>query len=767
MILSVLSFLCGIIILQQLPVLPEIQWWFASLLLLVVFFRQSKLRPVFWLLLGFLWAWMHAWWFYQHNLPNHLEGENIQITGEIISIPEIYLNRSKFVFKIDQLHSDKELWLKPGNIKLSWYGKHMDLLPGQIWQFTVRLKKPNGFMNPAGFDYESWLFQQGINAVGYVRKSDNNRLIASQWNFQLIRHAIKHKLSSVLIDAEHKGVMLALALGMRGNINQNQWDRLQRTGTSHLIAISGLHIGLVAGFCFFLSRFLWIRLPVKLSLRYPAPKVAAVFALIGAVFYAFLAGLSLPTQRALIMISIVMIALLSDRTAKPSRILSLSLFIILVIDPASILSPGFWLSFSAVAVLLFTMTGRVASPRGWRSWGRAQWIVTIGLIPLTLFIFQKTSVISPLANFLAIPWVSFVIVPLLLIGTITLMLYEPLGNYILLLCNSLLKPLDAYLSWLSELSFSQWVQHSPPVWVILCSVVAVALVLSPKGLPLKVLGLVLLLPIFLVKPGSLPEGSVRFTVLDVGQGLASVIETKNHTLVFDSGPKFSDRFDTGNSVVVPYLRQQGIRDIDLLVISHGDNDHSGGMQSIISQVNTRTVMSGEPERLEMINVKACEKGYSWDWDGVRFKFLHPSRNKKFKKNDLSCVLKVMTESGSLLLTGDIHKKSERILVKYSETDLKSDILVAPHHGSETSSHQKFVDSVSAHYIVFPSGYRNRFKHPRPAVKKRYELTGANIYSSANHGAIQFILDKNTPISSPYTYRQLNRRHWHRDVLLTH
>ncbi|NOY66277.1 MAG: DNA internalization-related competence protein ComEC/Rec2 [Gammaproteobacteria bacterium] len=761
MILSVLSFLGGIISLHQLAVLPETLWLLVSLLILPVLYRYKKFKPVFWLLCGFFWAWVQAGWFYQHNLPDDLEGKDTVVTGEIISVPEFYSNRSKFIFSISHAKSDYGEWKKPGKVRLAWYGKPKDLKPGQIWQFNVRMKKPNGFMNPSGFDYESWLFQQGINAVGYVRKSDDNRLIDSQFNFQLIRQYIKTGLSKALVNAEYKGIMLALALGLRGDIDQKQWDVLQRTGTSHLIAISGLHIGLVAGFCFFIGRFLWVRLPSALALRYPAPKVAAIFAMTGAVFYAFLAGLALPTQRALIMIAVVMISLLADRVSRPGRVLSLSLFVILFIDSSSVLSPGFWLSFSAVGVLLYAMTGRIRSPEGWRSWGRAQWIVTIGLVPLTLFIFQKTSVISPLANSLAIPWVSFLIVPLLLIGTIVLMLYEPAGQLILTVCNALLKPMDMYLIWLSELPFAQWVQHSPSVWVILVSVVAVVLLLSPKGLPLKFVGLILLFPVFLVVPATLPDASVRFTVLDVGQGLASVIETKNHVVVFDSGPKFSDRFDTGNSVVMPYLRQQGINKIDLLIISHGDNDHSGGAQSIVNQIDTVKVVSGEPKKLENINASKCKSGQEWSWDGVKFKLLHPDGSMKFRKNDLSCVLKVITTNGSILLTGDIHKKSERHLVKYNAADLKSDILIAPHHGSKTSSHQAFIDNVAADYVVFPTGYKNRFKHPRPVVKQRYERTNAVLYNSSEHGAIQFMLGGDSPDFNVITFRQLNTRHWHR------
>jgi len=760
MVLSVLSFLTGIIILQQLVVLPDSVWLLFSIILLPFCYIFPAFRLLFWSLAGFVLAWGQAWLLYQHNLPASMEGKNIKITGEILSVPEILPKRSKFLFKVHTAESEQGEWTRPGKISLSWYHSKQELKPGQVWQFTVRLKRPNGFMNPAGFDYEAWLFQQGINAVGYIRKASDNQLLTTNWNFQRIRQHIRKKLTDSLWHAEHKGIMFALGLGMRDSIDQQQWDILQRTGTSHLIAISGLHIGLVAGFCFFIARFVWLRIP-RLALLYPAPKLAAIFAMTGAVFYAFLAGFAIPTQRALIMVSFVMLAILTDRTGKPARIMGLSLFFVLLLDTTSVLSPGFWLSFSAVAVLLFGMTGRLKSQRGWRSWGKAQWIVTIGLLPLTLYVFQKTSLISPVANMLAIPWVSFVIVPLLLLGTISLMLFEPLGDLLLSLCHSLLKPMHYMLSWLSDLPFSLWVQHSPPLWVIICAALAATLLLSPAGLPVKRIGLVLILPVFLVIPTAVPDSGLRFTVLDVGQGLASVIETRNHVIVFDSGPRFSDRFDTGDSVVIPYLRQQGVSKVDLLVISHGDNDHSGGAFSLNGQIDVMRIVSGEPEKLFPLEAGQCKQGMEWEWDGVKFSFLHPVEDKRFKKNDRSCVLKVISANGSILLTGDIHKKSERHLVKTAPSEIQADILVAPHHGSKTSSHTDFIDKVKPGYVIFPVGYRNRFKHPRPEVVKRYDLLGAEIYDSSSHGAIQFLLDGKSGISRPLTYRQANSHHWHR------
>jgi len=455
------------------------------------------------------------------------------------------------------------------------------------------------------------------------------------------------------------------------------------------------------------------------------------------------------------------LSVLLDRTGKPAHILSLALILVLFLDSSSVLAQGFWLSFSAVAILMYGMSCRLRPFRGWRSWGRAQLLISIGLIPLTLFLFQQTSLISPVANFIAIPWVSFLVVPLVLSGTVFLMFIEPVGQFLLSLCNKLLEPLQQILHFLSDLTFAQWTQPSPSVWVLLLSIVAIVLLLAPRGIPLKKLGLVLVLPVFLMDKPDIPDGGLRFTLLDVGQGLPSVIETRNHVLVFDTGPRFSDRFDTGSSVVLPYLRQQGIGRIDSIIISHGDNDHRGGFESINKRIQIGRIYSGEPEKLASYPVTLCQRSMRWVWDGVTFTILHPVKEVKFRKNDRSCVLKVESPGGSVLFTGDIHRKSERFLLKYQRQMLSSDIMVAPHHGSKTSSLARFIQAVNARYVLFPVGYRNRFHHPNRKTYDRYAQSGAILLDSARHGAIVFRIDAATGISRPITYRQLLSRHWNR------
>ncbi len=764
MVLSSLSFLGGIIVLHQQAVLPAMYWFILSIPILPLAYYWPKYRFLLWFATGFFWASLQATWVYQHNLPAAFESSHIKVIGEIVSVPEKSDHKTRFLFNIQHASNKQQLqWKNPGLARLSWYGKHAVLEPGQIWQLTLKLKKPNGFVNPAGFDYEGWLFQQGINASGYVRNDPGNKLIDNVWNLQSIRYDIHQQLTESMRELKHRGLMIALALGMRGDISQSEWNILQRTGTGHLIAISGLHIGLIAGLCFFISQYCWRLIP-SLCLLLPAPKAAAIVAMIGAVVYAFLAGLAIPTQRALVMIFVVMYAILADRNSKPSHVLSLALLFVLIIDSSSVLSQGFWLSFAAVAILVYGMSGRYQHQKGIRSWGRAQWLVSIGLLPLTLFLFQRASIIAPLANIMAIPWVSLLIVPMVLAGTVMLYVFKPVGELLLQISDYCLSPLQWMLSQLSTLSFSQWVQHSPSIAVMLCAILAIILLLAPSGIPVKRLGIILLLPVFVIRPEQIPHAGIRFTVLDVGQGLAAVIETRDHVLVYDTGPKFSDRFDTGSSVVMPYLNQRGIRKLDALVISHADNDHRGGLDSLIEQISVDKLYAGMPEKIQAFSPTLCQRSTHWQWDGVSFTFLHPDNNQRFKKNDRSCVLKIESPGGSILLTGDIHKRSERYMLKTHPDLLKADIMVAPHHGSQSSSHSGFIQAVAAKYVIFASGYKNRFRHPNDKVVARYTKTAAQLLDSANHGAIQFDIGTQSGISEPRSFRQLLSRHWSRSGL---
>ncbi len=793
-----LGFLIGVVVLQQLPSLPSL--WFSLLLVLItvlllvlVVVLATRFHPRWRVLLsfllsataGFFWASIVAVMLLADGLDPVLEGQDVVVEGVVASLPETQNRRMRFEFMPDSLRRDGEIQSLPGKLLLSWYQQPPEMNVGERWRLQVRLKRPHGFMNPGGFDYEAFLFRKGIRAKGYVRKAHgvNQRLAKASVSYPVdqVRQNLREKLDKTLGDHELKGIVMALAIGDRQQINRSQWEVLTRTGTSHLVAISGLHIGLVAGFAFFAVRRLW-RLSAKAVLFWPAAKAGALAGLVAAAGYAMLAGFSVPTQRALVMVAVVMLAVMLQRRTQASSLLSLALLLVLMIDPMAVLAPGFWLSFSAVAIILYGMAGRLGGDIGWRKWwwrwGRVQWLVTIGLFPILILLFQKASVISPLANLVAVPWVSLVTVPLTLLGTVFLSLVPFVGESLLELALWSTDILWWLLQVLSSWSLAQWMQAMPSNWALAGAALGLAWLLAPRGIPNRWLGAVWVLPVVFSGSGAIADGEVRFALLDVGQGLAAVVRTQNHVLVFDTGPRYSSGFNTGGAVIAPYLRAKGVGRIDTLVISHGDNDHIGGASDLASQIPVERILSSVPERLDSLKIETlevtnCLAGDQWQWDGVQFEVLNPSSvgdaapgmgksSKKGRKgNNHSCVLRVQAGDDSVLLTGDIERGAERNLVNLFGGKLASSILVVPHHGSKTSSTAAFIDAVSPQIALFPVGYRNRYGFPKAPVVKRYKVRNAQLFDSASHGAIEMQLGgKNNAEFIIQTWRQKSARYWH-------
>ncbi len=757
--LAILFFLFGVVLFQQCAELPGYYWFFTAVLLpLAKWWRMTRLPMA--MLGGFLWAFLHAVWMFGNALPEQLEGVDVELEGTIYSLVEQDSRRTRFVFLLDTLTYGEQVFRTPRRVLLSWYGGVPELSVGDRWRLTVRLKQPHGFMNPGGFDYEKWLFQQRINATGYVRTKSSQAFLASEWYSRPVdrlRQYLRQQIEYHLEDHPFSSLIAALAIGDRSSIQSEQWEVLTRTGTNHLMAISGLHIGLVAGIAFFLGRWIWSRLG-RAPLFVPAPRAAAIVALLAACGYAALAGFSIPTQRALIMVGVVMAALLLQRQINPSHGLTVALGGVLLLDPMAVVTLGFWLSFAAVAVILYGLSGRLHKKGNWRQWGQVQWVVSLGLLPLLAFSFQQASLLSPLANLIAVPWVSLAVVPLTLLGVICLLLYPPLGGWLLLQAANLLELLWPVLQWLAKVEFAQWqLPAELPLWSLLAAVVGILWLLAPRGIPARWAGVGWLLPLVLINPERPQQGEAWFTLLDVGQGLATVIQTRNHTLVYDTGPKFSDHFDTGQAVVVPFLHREGITVLDMLIVGHGDNDHIGGAASLLQEYPARRLLTTVPEKLPG-NTELCQQGQSWNWDGVRFSVLHPAPQSTAAGNNASCVLKVETAAASLLLTGDIEQRAERRLVIENPSALAATIVVAPHHGSKTSSSQRFIDAVNPEYVLFPAGYRNRFHHPHPKVVERYRAKGVQMLDSTRHGAIRFRLGRDK-LPAPEPYRILAQRYW--------
>jgi len=798
----VLFFTLGVWLAQQQSALPEWQTLIFMGIASVILFaaasfvqhRVKRLVAMGWLngqsisrvvvlvaaaMVGFVWAAGLGQWRLADSLPLENEGRNILVTGVISSLPQRFENGVRFEFDVESADATV-----PSHLSLAWYrGWRLEeddephtlqkIHAGERWQFTVRLKRPHGNLNPHSFDYEAWLFERNVRATGYVRPSaeshPNKRITEfvprAGLAVERSREWVRERFLKALPEQEYVGVLIALVVGDQQAIDSDLWQVFSRTGITHLMSISGLHVTMVAGIGWWLVSFFWRRQP-RLMVLLPAQKAAAVGGWLTGFFYCLLAGFGVPAQRTLYMLSVVAVALLLGRMTSASRVLALALLVVLLLDPWAVLSAGFWLSFGAVSLLFYVSAGRVGRTHWLAEWGRTQWAITLGMIPALLALFQQFSLVSPLANAVAIPVVSFIVTPLALIGAV-LPFDLPLQ-----LAHWVMTALMMFIEWLATLPAAVWQQHAPPLWTVALATLGCAWMLLPRGFPSRWVGLVLCAPLIFMPPLRPTLGTLKLTVLDVGQGLAVHVQTAHHDLLYDTGPQFSPDANSGNRIILPYLRAIGVSKLDGLVISHQDKDHSGGAQSVMEAVPidwvASSVVAEHPLRAAIKpNVhRACFDGQSWDWDGVHFEMLHPQFQdyaqspslKVPKTNDMSCVLKISAVGQSVLLTSDIEAISERALLARHATALKADWLVAPHHGSRTSSTEEFIKAIGAKTVIFSMGYRNRFRHPNKFVVQRYEETGAELLRSDRDGAISLqIPPKDAAIQLERVGR---RRYWH-------
>ncbi len=750
------AFALGVMLLQWVPELPFV--WTIPVILLLSALSLSRPAVARWLIpfvLGFLWAWLHAAWQLGQRLDPALEGRDLLVAGKIESLPERVDGKTRFLFRILALDGVEPSF--GGRVRLNWYRDAPRLTSGERWRLKVRLKAPHGFANPGGFDYEGWLFREGIRATGYVRVDpQNRRLETAAPSLDRLRQRLRQELGRALDGFAAGGMVSALTLGDRSALDRRQWEVLTRTGTNHLIAISGLHVGIVAALVFFLFRHGW-RLAAGLTRRLAADRAAALAAMIAAGGYAALAGFAVSTQRALIMLAVLFAALLLRRALRPSAGLSLALGVVLLFDPLASLSPGFWLSFAAVAALAYGMSGRAGqNGLGWR-WGRAQWLVAVGLAPLLFLLFGKASVVAPVVNLIAVPVFSLLLLPWVLAGAVLLFA----GDWALPLQGAawVLEQGYSALQWLAGLSWAAWSLPDRPLWAWTSGFVAVAVLLAPRGLPGRWTGLLLLAPLGLLQAHTPPPGAFRFTLLDVGQGLAAVVQTEKHVLVYDTGPGFPSGFNTGGAVIAPFLRASGHSRADTLVVSHADIDHAGGVAGLLAEIPVDRVLAGEPDQIAAADVEQCLDGMSWRWDGVEFRVLHPQGSSTATGNNRSCVLQVRSPAGSLLLTGDAEKRVERELVARLGQALKSDVLVAGHHGSDTSTSKALLDRVRPDWVLFSAGYRNRYGFPKTTVVERVRRSGAHMADTVSGGALTMAFSPGGSLSPPNPYRLTHARYW--------
>lgn len=791
---NIIAFALGVWLLQQQAALPHLGWAWMLLpgaISAFLFWRRhtpilAMAAKILFVALfagaGFFWAAALAQWRVADALPHEWEGRDIELIGVVAELPQTSERGLRFMLDVEHVRTSGAA--VPARISLAWdddqerppvsAASGRSLSAGERWRLVVRLKRPHGSINPYGFDFEQWALERNIRAAGYVRESEDNVLLAPMverlpYHIERLRQTIRENFLRILPQHEYSGVLVALAVGDQRAIPREQWKIFTRTGVNHLMSISGLHVTMVSGLLFALVYGSWRRIR-PLVIWLPARKAAALAGLATAFGYALLAGFAVPAQRTVYMLAVIAVALWRGRFTSATSVLAWALLTVVVLDPWAVLAAGFWLSFGAIALIFLISVGRIGKINWLLEWVRIQWAITLGLVPLLLAMFQQISLVSPIANAIAIPLVSLIVVPLTLLGTI------PPLEFLLVPAHVLLNGCMEVLRWMSDLPQAVWAQHAPPSWAVVAGMAGVGWMLLPgrfgwglglgAGFPARWLGLIALLPIFLVLPSRPAPGELWLTVLDVGQGLAIVARTENRTLLYDTGPAFNSEADSGNRIIIPFLRAEGIQYLDVMMVTHSDGDHSGGALSVLEAVPVKRLVSSlkdeHPIQLATEKKERCVAGQSWFWDGVRFDILHPSQQSYAKRgaktNALSCVLKITTAHGSVLLPADIDKKAEYELIENYRHDLGSTVLVAPHHGSRTSSSDEFVRQVDPRLVIFSVGYRNRFGHPQGEVVERYRALGSMLLRSDTDGAVMLRLgDSGITVE---VARVLRRRYWH-------
>jgi competence protein ComEC len=715
-----------------------------------------------------------------------LEGRDLVVSGVVASLPQPGASGLRFRFALDpESRRVADGASLPERIALGWYsGFHEDaalsqpqreLRAGQRWRFTVRLRRPHGNLNPNGFDYELQLFEQGLRATGYVRDAPPPQLLAEAAGFPVerLRQRVRDAIYAGVADRRAAGVLAALAVGDQGAIEREDWDRFRNTGVAHLMSISGLHITMFAWLAGLAIGAGWRR-GRRAMLALPAAHAAAWGGLAAASAYAVFSGWGVPSQRTIWMLATVCL-LRSVGVRWPWLLVLLAAAtVVTVLDPWALTQPGFWLSFAAVGLLMASAMARPDAPTpaaevdepGWRArWLRVraalgaglrtQLVATLGLTPLTLVFFQQVSLVGLLANLVAIPVVTLVVTPLALLGT--------LASPLWLLGGAAVQALDAFLALLAALPGAVRAVPVAPLWAQLAGMLGAALAIAPLPWRARLLALPLVLAL-LLPPRELPaEGRFDVLAADVGQGTAVLIRTRGHVLLFDAGPQYSRESDAGQRVLVPLLRSRGDAAVDLLVLSHRDLDHVGGARAVLGALAVEALTSslepGHPLATLAKRATRCEAGQRWSWDGVEFAVLRPlaeDYERNLKPNAMSCVIRVAGTERSVLLTGDIEREQEALLVEEHGSGLRSDVLVAPHHGSRTSSSALLLDAVRPSLVVVQAGYRNRFGHPAAEVLARYRERGIPVVDSPTCGAWLWAAGS----GAASCQREVARRYWH-------
>ncbi len=626
-------------------------------------------------------------------------------------------------------------------IRLSWRGNERSagIVAGQKWAFTVRLKRPRGFVNPGGFDYQAWLLSKDLSATGYVRKSAAPIMDGTYEQGSFVVSGIRRSMSDGLEAFRYSALLKALMVGDKSDISADQWAVFQTTGTLHLMAISGLHIGLVAMIGFVLVRFLLGVFAFSCSVGLIRCVPAAASILLSA-FYVALSGYGIPAQRAWWAVVLLGVLYIFGRRINPFYLLLYVVLCVVLMNPLAPIQHGFWLSFGAVIVLMLGFAFRSSDTNWVLGLMRAQVMITIGLPIMLITLNLPVSVSGFLANIVAVPLISFVVMPLLFLSAFLTSISMTATSVFVGLSDWSLHVLWAYLSRLSEFGGELWISVQPP-WLLYLGAIAVSLLLMPKAFKVAPLAGVLVLAVWCSLYFQQESIKPTLTVLDVGQGLSVAVNSGRKTLIYDVGARFSDNFDVGSGVVAPFLRSKNIRQVDTIVVSHGDGDHAGGLNGLIEQLPYTQILSNHHG--EALLAAPCLSGHRFYHEAIIYTVIWPQSNMlgESSSNNDSCVLLVEVEGLTILLAGDIEKEVEQILVSNGLLPKNIDVLIAPHHGSNTSSSSAFLNWLNPKEIIVSAGYLNRYRHPSKAVLKRYEETEAKVWNTAIHGAVTVELEK--------------------------
>ena len=738
---ATLLLLLGALAVQWIPWL--LSAWLLSVLLAAaaaLAWCAPRWRWLSFMALGFVWAAWHGAAAMQARLPPAFEGRDIVVTGTVAELPQVRGGATAFNLRVEQASLDGKPLALHGRLSVSWYTHAPIIAPCSRWQLLLRLKRPRGLMDPGGSDSERSSLQRGIVATGYVREDAANKTVGAQRVcINGVRDAISRGIAARVSNPHDAALLQAFSVGDTRGLTQDDWRVARANGVSHLIAISGFHVGVAAIFGVGLALLLYQLWP-RLGWWLPRPQSQAAAALLTAGIYSALAGFGLPTVRTLLMIAVVATARCSRRGGSGAQSLTLAMLAILLFDPLAVLSAGFWLSFIGVSFLMFCLQ---AKGRGVRAFlhelSAGQLVMTVALLPLSLWFFGEASLVGALSNLIAVPIVSFVIVPCALAGVLLLGVCPPLATPVLWLAAQLAHAQWWLLQKMAQWPGAHWYLPTVQPSALLLALLGAVWLFLPRGIPLRWLGLLLFLPLLLPPVARPGEGAFQAWVLDVGQGLSVIVRTRGHVLVYDAGARFPSGFDLGESVVLPSMQALGMNQLDMLMISHGDNDHAGGAAAVAAAYPEALRYAGEPSRMRL-PMQQCLAGQVWQWDGVTFRVLNPTadplRRERLvtKNNDRSCVLLIEGVGSRLLLTGDISSSGEPAVLAGLGPG-KPPVLVVPHHGSSSSSSASFIAALQPPFALVSAGWRNRFGHPRADVLARYASAGVPVFNTADEGAI--------------------------------